>query len=139
MTDPENLQQLRADKWLWAARFFKTRSLAKAAIEGGKVQMNGQRIKVSTELTAGDILTVRQGWDKKEIVVKAISAQRKSAPITKNLYEETADSTVRRQREASIRRAAGPMAKPDHRPDKQQRRQMTRFYRQIQQHESLDD
>ena len=64
--------RLRLDKWLWAARFFKTRSLAKAAIEGGKVQLAGQRVKVSKEIGVGDILHLRQGWDERVVVVKKI-------------------------------------------------------------------
>ena len=65
--DKSEIQRLRIDKWLWAARFFKTRSLAKAAIEGGKVQLEGQRIKVSKEVMVGDRLVIRQGWDEKEL------------------------------------------------------------------------
>ena len=72
---------MRVDKWLWAARFFKTRSLAKTAIEGGKVQMAGQRVKVSREVAPGDVLRVRQGWDEQEIVVSAVTDQRRGAPI----------------------------------------------------------
>ena len=64
---------MRVDKWLWAARFFKTRSLAKAAIEGGKVQLDGQRVKVSREITTGDRLTIRQGWDEKSITIVGLS------------------------------------------------------------------
>ena len=62
--------KLRLDKWLWAARFFKTRSLAKAAIEGGKVHLDGQRVKVSREITVGCEVRLRQGWDEKTVVVK---------------------------------------------------------------------
>ncbi|MGB0765671.1 MAG: RNA-binding S4 domain-containing protein, partial [Luminiphilus sp.] len=66
MADSEQgKQKVRVDKWLWAARFFKTRSLAKAAIEGGKVQLQGQRVKVSKEVAVGDQLVIRQGWDEK--------------------------------------------------------------------------
>ena len=78
--------KVRIDKWLWAARFFKTRTLAKAAIEGGKVQASGQRIKVSKEIVTGDLLRIRLGWDEREIVVKAISDVRRSAPIAQALY-----------------------------------------------------
>ena len=76
MTDPEDKTgKVRVDKWLWAARFFKTRTLAKTAIEGGKVQIDGQRLKVSREIVPGDILRVRQGWDEREIIVTAVSDQ----------------------------------------------------------------
>jgi ribosome-associated heat shock protein Hsp15 len=90
LTDTENKAgKVRVDKWLWAARFFKTRSLAKTAIEGGKVQMDGQRVKVSREVAPGDVLRVRQGWDEHEVVVSAVTDQRRGAPIAQTLYEET--------------------------------------------------
>ena len=63
------MERLRVDKWLWAARFFKTRSIAKSAIEGGNVHLDGQRVKVSREIGVGEKLTIKQGWDEKEIVV----------------------------------------------------------------------
>ena len=77
MSDPGENGKLRLDKWLWAARFFKTRSLAKAAIEGGKVQLDGSRVKVSKEISVGDKLRIRQGWDEKDIEVLALSNQRR--------------------------------------------------------------
>ena len=124
------MTKVRADKWLWAARFFKTRSLAKTAIEGGKVHLNGQRIKVSKELCVGDRLSIRQGWDEKEVVVLALSADRRSAQIAQTLYEETPKSVEKRVREHAARKAAGSMARPDHRPDKYARRQLNRLRRQ---------
>ena len=121
-------EKLRLDKWLWAARFFKTRSLAKAAVEGGKVQLAGQRVKVSREIAAGDILQIRQGWDERVVVVKALSEQRRGAPEAQLLYEETADSIARREQSAAARKAAGGMIdRPAQRPDKRQRRQIHRF------------
>ena len=120
--------KLRLDKWLWAARFFKTRSLAKAAIEGGKVQLDGQRVKVSKEILVGDELRIRQGWDEKVIRVLALSDQRRGAPEAQLLYEETADSISRRESEAAARKAAGGMIeRPATRPTKKQRRQIHRF------------
>ena len=95
-SDP-GLTRLRVDKWLWAARFFKTRSLAKAAIEGGKVQMDGQRVKVSREIGPGDVLRIRQGWDDREVTVLAVSDQRRGAPEARLLYEESAESIARRE------------------------------------------
>ena len=68
-------KKVRIDKWLWAARFYKTRTLAKTAIEGGKVQLAGQRVKVSREVSPGDILRIRQGWDEREVTVLATSEQ----------------------------------------------------------------
>jgi ribosome-associated heat shock protein Hsp15 len=121
-------QKLRLDKWLWAARFFKTRSLAKAAIEGGKVHLGGQRVKVSREISVGDTLQIRQGWDEKVITVKALSDQRRGAPEAQALYEETAESLEKREAEAAARKAAGGMIdRPATRPTKKQRRQIHRF------------
>ncbi|MEQ8802882.1 RNA-binding S4 domain-containing protein [Haliea sp.] len=123
--------KLRLDKWLWAARFFKTRSLAKAAIEGGKVQLDGQRVKVSKEVAVGDRLQIRQGWDQREVVVEALSDQRRSAPEAQQLYAETEASVAKRESEAAARKAAGGMIeRPAHRPTKKQRRQIHRFKEQ---------
>ncbi len=120
--------KLRLDKWLWAARFFKTRSLAKAAIEGGKVQLAGQRVKVSREISEGDILHIRQGWDERVVMVTGLSDQRRGAPEAQLLYEETAASVAKREAEAAARKAAGGMIdRPAHRPNKKQRRQIHRF------------
>ena len=120
--------KLRLDKWLWAARFFKTRSLAKAAIEGGKVQLAGQRVKVSKEISEGDTLHIRQGWDERVVVVTGLSDQRRGAPEAQRLYEETAASIAKREAEAAARKAAGGMIdRPAHRPNKKQRRQIHRF------------
>ena len=121
-------QKVRLDKWLWAARFFKTRALAKAAIEGGKVHLGGQRVKVSKEVTEGDTLQIRQGWDEKVIVIAALSVQRRGAAEAQLLYEETADSIKKRESEAAARKAAGGMIdRPAGRPSKKQRRQIHRF------------
>jgi ribosome-associated heat shock protein Hsp15 len=120
--------RLRLDKWLWAARFFKTRSLAKAAIEGGKVHLDGQRVKVSKEISIGDTLQIRQGWEEKVVVVRALSDQRRGAPEAQQLYQETEASRERRAAEAAARKAAGGMLdRPARRPSKKQRRQIHRF------------
>jgi len=122
------VEKLRIDKWLWAARFFKTRSLAKAAIEGGKVQVSGQRVKVSREITVGEVLQVRQGWDDRVVRVLALSDQRRGAPEAQLLYEETAESIARRETAAAARRAAGDMTgRRPGRPTKKERRQIHRF------------
>ncbi|MDX1734971.1 MAG: S4 domain-containing protein [Halioglobus sp.] len=122
------MDKLRLDKWLWAARFFKTRSLAKAAIEGGKVHLAGQRVKVSREISVGDQLQIRQGWDEKTVVVRGLSDQRRGAPEARQLYEETADSIAGREAAALARKAAGGMVeRPASRPTKKQRRQIHRF------------
>jgi ribosome-associated heat shock protein Hsp15 len=120
--------KVRLDKWLWAARFFKTRSLAKAAIDSGKVHLDGQRVKVSKEISVNDKLQIRQGWDEKDIVVKQLSEQRRGAPEAQLLYEETAESIARREAQAQARKAAGGMLDhPAQRPSKLQRRQLHRF------------
>ena len=120
--------KLRLDKWLWAARFFKTRSLAKAAIEGGKVHLGGQRVKVSKEISVGDTLQIRQGWDERVVVVTQLSDQRRGAPEAQMLYRETEESVSRRKAEAEARKAAGGMIeRPAQRPTKKQRRQIHRF------------
>lgn len=128
------LLRVRIDKWLWAARFFKTRSLAKAAIEGGKVHCNGERCKSSRDLLVGMTLQIRQGYDELTVVVKALSEQRRSAPEAALLYEETAESRAARESAAEQRRAerAG-MDTHAGRPSKQDRRQIHRMKR-----ESLD-
>ncbi|NVK37519.1 MAG: ribosome-associated heat shock protein Hsp15 [Gammaproteobacteria bacterium] len=120
--------KVRLDKWLWAARFFKTRALAKAAIEGGKVLYDGQRCKVSRTVDVGATLQVRQGHDDKIVVVLKISEQRKGAPEAQLLYEETAESIKKRMDEAERRRKfaqANPLF--DHKPNKKERRQIHKF------------
>ena len=132
MDDAENMRsKVRVDKWLWAARFFKTRTLAKTAIEGGKVQMDGQRVKVSREIAPGDVLRVRQGWDEREVVVAAVSDQRRAAPIAQTLYEETQESIERRSRAAEARKAAGAISRPTQKPGKHERKALERLRKQF--------
>jgi ribosome-associated heat shock protein Hsp15 len=122
------VDKLRLDKWLWAARFYKTRSIAKSAIESGKVQIDGRRVKVSKEIARGDMLRLRQGWDERDIEVLALSDQRRGAPEAQQLYRETGESIVRRERSAQARKLAGGMTeRPARRPDKRARRQIHRF------------
>ncbi|MDO8416825.1 MAG: ribosome-associated heat shock protein Hsp15 [Agitococcus sp.] len=116
----------RMDKWLWAARFFKTRSLAKDAIEGGKVHCEGQRVKVSKEVNIGLILTIRQGFEDKTVKVTALSEVRRGASEAQALYEETPDSVAKREDHAAQRKAQN-LAHPDHRPNKKERRQIHKF------------
>ena len=92
----EDAVGMRIDKWLWAARFFKTRSIAKNAIEGGKVHHHGERVKVSREVRVGMELTIQQGIDKKTVVIKELSDVRGPAPVAQKLYEETEVSITRR-------------------------------------------
>ncbi|ENU80644.1 MULTISPECIES: RNA-binding S4 domain-containing protein [unclassified Acinetobacter] len=124
---------MRVDKWLWVARFFKTRSLAKAAIEGGKVHHQGERVKVSKEIRAGMELTIQQGFDKKTVVVLALSGTRGSAPIAQQLYEETVVSVARREL-ITAQRKMNNLARPDHRPNKKDRRQIGKFKQENDQH-----
>ncbi|MDA0978500.1 MAG: S4 domain-containing protein [Proteobacteria bacterium] len=118
---------IRIDKWLWAARFFKTRARAKEAIDGGKVHLNGQRTKPAREVAIGDTLRIRQGWDEKIVVVSALSEQRRGAPEAQALYEETAESVARREQEASQRKMAGQQVRTEGRPTKRDRRMIHRF------------
>jgi len=123
-----NSEKVRLDKWLWAARFYKTRAIAKGAIEGGKVHYDGQRCKVSKTVDVGAEITLRQGFDEKTVVVKAISDQRKGAPQAQALYDETVDSIKKRMDEAERRRIMkSSMLTPDHKPNKKERRDMQRF------------
>ncbi len=119
--------KVRLDKWLWAARFFKTRALAKAAIEGGKVHCKGERCKPSKEPKVGEELVIRAGFDERTVVIRALSAVRRGAPEAQQLYEETADSQVRREKAAAMRKAGALGVETDGRPSKKQRRDLQRF------------
>lgn len=127
-------ERVRLDRWLWAARFFRTRAQAKAAVEGGKVDLHlhpdghtspGRAIKpkVSKELSVGDMLTIRRGWTEETVVVRALSEERGNATAARTLYEETEDSVIRRQAEVSRRRMERAGLKlPERRPTKRDRR-----------------
>jgi ribosome-associated heat shock protein Hsp15 len=118
--------KVRMDKWLWAARFYRTRTLAKDAIEGGKVHVEGQRVKVGKEVKIGMLIEVRQGFDEKTVVVKALSEVRGPASVAQQLYEETPESLAARDLRQAARQAQN-LAHPDHRPSKKERRQIHRF------------
>jgi ribosome-associated heat shock protein Hsp15 len=120
--------RVRIDKWLWAARFFKTRGLATEAVEGGKVHVNGERVKAARAVRLGDRLEVRRGPEVMEVVVLALSGQRGPAPAAQALYEETAPSQARREALAEQRRLLGPSAPVSRgRPDKRSRRRIIQF------------
>jgi ribosome-associated heat shock protein Hsp15 len=120
--------KVRLDKWLWAARFFKTRALAKKAIEGGKIRCAGQRVKAGKDVSVGNSLTIRQGFDDKEVLVTALSEQRRGAPEAALLYEETDASKVLRENRAANRKAgSGGFIPSDHKPSKKERRQLNKF------------
>ena len=119
--------KIRLDKWLWAARFFKTRALAKEAIEGGKVHCQGERCKPGKEPKVGDELSIRQGFDERRIKVEALSAVRRGAAEAQALYTETPDSVLKRQSAAALRKAGALGMTTDGRPSKKQRRQIEHF------------
>ena len=119
--------KVRLDKWLWAARFFKTRALAKAAIEGGKVQHRGERCKPGKEPKIGDEYLIRTGFDERTVRVLALSDVRRGAPEAQLLYQETEESIARREEAARQRKAGALGIETDGRPTKKQRRQIHRF------------
>lgn len=119
---------VRLDKWLWAARIYKTRALAREMIEGGKVHYNGQRSKPGKVVELNATLTIRQGNDERTIVVKDITEQRRPASEAVALYEETTESIEKREKMALARKMnALTMPHPDRRPDKKERRDLMRF------------
>ena len=118
---------VRLDKWLWAARFFKTRAKAKDAIDGGKVHVNGARGKASKDVLVGDQLKIRQGFDEKIVLVTNLSAKRRGAPEASLLYRETPESIEKRQIEAAQRKAAGMASFSEGRPTKKGRRLIHQF------------
>ncbi len=127
---PKELTKIRIDKWLWSARFFRTRSLAKKAIEGGKVHIDGQRVKTSKEISVGDVITIRQGSatniSEKIVVVQGLSEQRGNATIAQALYQETEESIARREFYHQQRKLAN-LARPNTKPNKKQRRELQRL------------
>src|SRR4051812_9212171 len=98
------MERLRIDKWLWAARFYKTRSLAVEEIGRGRVEVNGQEVKPAREVKVGDTVSVRQGAVQRDVIVKGLSNMRGPAPVAQQLYEETAGSVLARQGAAEQRR-----------------------------------
>jgi ribosome-associated heat shock protein Hsp15 len=119
---------VRVDKWLWAARFFKTRSLAQQAIAAGRVKLNDARVKPSHELKGGDALAIRIGDFEWRIVVKQLSDKRGPAELARKLYEETAESRAERERRMDLRRwGAEPASSLKGRPTKRDRRLIEDF------------
>jgi len=116
---------VRLDKWLWAARFFKTRSLAARAVNGGKVQLNGNRVKAARALNSGDRLQIQKGGFQYSILVLDLSLRRGSATVAQSLYEESDDSRARREvLHEQYRLAAASTPRPQSKPDKKARRQL---------------
>ena len=122
-----NLRRLRLDKWLWAARFYKTRSVAKQAIDGGKVYCEGGRCKPGNEVEIGMEVRLRQGFDEKTVTIKALSEQRRSAPEAQLLYEETEKSIEARLEQAAQRKAQPSLGPSAGKPNKKDRRLIHRF------------
>ena len=119
---------VRIDRWLWAARFFKTRSLAKAAVEGGKVYLESSRVKPSKEVQVGQQLEIRRGDTFQVVIIETLSEQRGSATIAQTLYTETPESIEQREVRKSVRRMerAG-LNIPSSKPDKKNRRALAQL------------
>ena len=121
----EKVDSVRLDSWVWAARFYKTRTLAKSMIEGGKVQYNGQRCKASRMVEIGASIKLTQGTDEKTVIVKGLSDKRLAAPLAQAMYEETNESQTLRLQRAELRKTNSLYAPhPDTKPDKKMRRQL---------------
>lgn len=116
--------KVRLDKWLWAARFFKTRALAKAAIESGKVHCRGERCKPGKEPRVGDQFEIRAGFDERTVIVQALSDVRRGAPEAQLLYQETPESLKKREQAAAMRKAGALGVVTEGKPTKKQRRQL---------------
>ena len=132
MSSNEELTKYRLDKWLWAARFFKTRNLAKTAIEGAKVKVDGRRVKASYILKVGDSLKIPRGWEDIEILVLALSIKRKRAADAQLLYKETNESVAIRHNRITARKLAGnTIFNSSDKPDKKIRKQIYRLKRNL--------
>ena len=126
--DDVALESLRIDRWLWAARFFKTRSLAAQAVSGGLVQVAGQRVKASRRLRRGETVRIRRGAQEWEVIVRGLREERRPAPEARTLYEETPASIERRTSEQARREQAEiRRARAQGRPGKRERRTLARW------------
>lgn len=123
-------ESVRLDKWLWAARFYKTRSIARTMVDGGKVHYNGQRSKPSKMVELGAVISLRQGHEEKVVVIEKISDQRRGAPEAQTLYKETDESIKKREDNAQKRKLNAHNPSPEKRPDKKQRRDIIKFKHQ---------
>lgn len=121
------LQKLRIDKWLWAARFFKTRSLASDAVNGGKVHLNSDRVKAAKAVKVGDVLRIRRGEEIWVVTVLSLFEKRRQASLAQAMYEELEDSLKRREDNAADRKALSTSRVISHRPSKKERRHIIKF------------
>lgn len=122
------METVRIDKWLWAARFYKTRSLAIKAVSGGHVAVNGQKIKPARTIQQGDLLVIRLGITEYTVRVLAVSERRGPAVVARTLYAETEESVLKREQARAERAAMQPAgARSQQRPDKHQRRKIRKF------------
>ncbi|MFT6507297.1 MAG: ribosome-associated heat shock protein Hsp15 [Colwellia sp.] len=130
--DAQGNVSTRLDKWLWAARFYKTRAIAKQMIDGGKVFYNGQRSKSGKAVVLGDRITIRQGFEEKHVIVVALADRRRDATFAQTLYQETTESIETREKN-SLARKQGILLSPasDTKPDKKQRRQIRHLKERI--------
>ena len=119
--------RLRIDKWLWAARFYKTRAVAKQAFEGGEIHCDGSRVKASKEIGIGTIIQLRQGLDEKTVEVLVLSDKRRGAPEAQSLYQETPASINAREALAQQRKSHPNQWASEGKPNKKQRRDIHRF------------
>ena len=121
-------EAVRLDKWLWAARFYKTRSIAREMVQGGKVHYNEQRSKASKHVELGAKITLSQSNEEKTVIIERISGHRRGAPEAQTLYSETAKSIAKREKNAEDRKNNAFFSPaPDRKPDKKQRRQIIQF------------
>jgi len=119
---------IRIDKWLWTARFFKTRSLASDAVNGGKVHLNGQRVKAGRSVKSGDVLSIQKDTDLYEVTITGINKTRRPAKEARLTYEESEDSRSRREQEQKIKKlAAASRPVPQRKPGKREREQLRQF------------
>ncbi|MDY0048807.1 MAG: RNA-binding S4 domain-containing protein [Thauera propionica] len=122
------LSTTRLDKWLWAARFFKHRTAATEAVDGGKIKLNGAAVKPAREVKVGDRVDVTIGEETRSVMVRAIADKRGSATVAQTLYEETTESVEQRERGRELRKFAAPPGADLHgRPTKRDRRRIDRF------------